>query len=105
METIENGMSGDCDDHTRLMISALNIIGAKTRMDHTEDHVYPELYCGDKKSFMNVQSAITDLFPQEDFSGLYYREENGNYWINLDYSAHHPGGPYVNNKAYAVVEF
>jgi hypothetical protein len=105
METIENGMAGDCDDHTILMISALNIIGAKTRMVLTEDHVYPELYCGDKKAFLKLQSAIIDLFPQENLSGLYYREENGNYWINLDYSAHHPGGPYVNNKAYAVVEF
>ncbi|HLO81846.1 MAG TPA: transglutaminase domain-containing protein [Chitinophagaceae bacterium] len=105
METIENGMAGDCDDHTILMISALNCIGAKTRMVLTEDHVYPELYCGDKKSFLRLQSAIIDLFPQENFSGLYYREENGEYWINLDYSAHHPGGPYVNNKAYAVVEF
>jgi hypothetical protein len=105
METIDNGMAGDCDDHTILMISALNTIGAKTRMVLTEDHVYPELYCGDKKAFMKMQSAIIDLFPQENFSGLYYREENGNYWINLDYSARHPGGPYVNNKAYAVVEF
>ncbi len=105
METIENGMAGDCDDHTILMISALNAIGAKTRMVLTEDHVYPELYCGDRKSFLRLQSAIIDLFPQENFSGLYYREENGAFWINLDYSAHHPGGPYVNNKAYAVVEF
>jgi Transglutaminase-like superfamily len=105
METIDNGLAGDCDDHTILMISALNTIGAKTRMVLTEDHVYPELYCGDKNSFLKLQSAIIELFPQENFSGLYYREENGNYWINLDYSAHHPGGPYINNKAYAVVEF
>jgi hypothetical protein len=45
------------------------------------------------------------LFPQENFNGLYYREESGQFWLNLDYSAHHPGGPYANNKAYAVVEF
>jgi hypothetical protein len=104
-ETIQNELAGDCDDHTILMISALNSIGAKTRMVLTEDHVYPELYCGDKASFLKMQSAIIDLFPQENFTGLYYREENGTYWINLDYSARHPGGPYVNNKAYAVVEF
>ena len=71
----------------------------------TENHVYPELFCGDKKKFMQIQEAITHLFSTENFSGLYYREENGNYWINLDYTAHHPGGPYVDNKAYAIVEF
>lgn len=104
-ETIENGLGGDCDDHTILMISALKAIGAKCRMVLTENHVYPELYCGDKKSFNSIQEAITHLFATESFTGLYYREENGDYWINLDYTAHHPGGPYVDNKAYAVVEF
>ncbi|MBX2923280.1 MAG: transglutaminase domain-containing protein [Chitinophagaceae bacterium] len=104
-ETIENGLGGDCDDHTILMISCMKAIGAKCRMVLTENHVYPELFCGDKKKFMQIQEAITHLFSTENFSGLYYREENGNYWINLDYTAHHPGGPYVDNKAYAIVEF
>lgn len=104
-ETIANDLAGDCDDHTILMISALNAIGAKTRMVLTEDHVYPELYCGNKEQFLKTQAAIKELFPQERISGLFYREENGKYWLNLDYSARHPGGPYANNKAYAVVEF
>ncbi len=105
METIANDMAGDCDDHTILMISALNAIGAKTRMVLTEDHVYPELYCGNKDQFLKTQAAIIELFPQEHINGLFYREENGAFWLNLDYSARHPGGPYVSNKAYAVVEF
>lgn len=104
-ETIENGLGGDCDDHTILMISTLRAIGARCRMVLTENHVYPELLCGDKKQFTQIQEAITHLFAAENFSGLFYREENGLYWINLDYTAHHPGGPYVDNKAYAVVEF
>lgn len=104
-ETIENGLGGDCDDHTILMISAMKAIGARCRMILTENHVYPELYCGDKKNFNKMQEAITHLFATEGFKGLYYREELGHYWINLDYTARHPGGPYVDNKAYAVVEF
>jgi hypothetical protein len=104
-ETIGNGLSGDCDDHTILMISSFKAIGAKTRMVLTVDHVYPELYCGNKESFLKIQDAIMELFPQENINGLYYREENGNYWLNLDYSARFPGGPYPNNKAYAVIEF
>ena len=104
-ETIEDGLGGDCDDHTILMISCMKAIGAKCRMVLTENHVYPELFCGDKKSFAELHEAITHLFSTENFTGLYYREEAGSYWINLDYTAHHPGGPYVDNKAYAVVEF
>lgn len=104
-ETIENGLGGDCDDHTILMISAMKAIGAKCRMVLTENHVYPELYCGDKKNFNEMQEAITHLFAAEHFSGLYFREESANYWINLDYTARYPGGPYVDNKAYAIVEF
>ena len=104
-ETIQDGLGGDCDDHTILMISCMKAIGAKCRMVLTINHVYPELYCGDKKSFTLFQEAITHLFSTENFTGLYYREENGGYWINLDYTARHPGGPYVDNKAYAVVEF
>jgi hypothetical protein len=104
-ETILAKLGGDCDDHTILMISAMRAIGAKCRMVLSTDHVYPELNCGDRKSFLKMQAAITELFADQPFSGLYYREENGQYWINLDYSASHPGGPYVDNKAYAVVEF
>lgn len=104
-ETIENGLGGDCDDHTILMISAMKAIGAKCRMVLTENHVYPELFCGDKKNFNEMQEAITHLFATENFSGLYFREESGNYWINLDYTARYPGGPYVDNKAFAIVEF
>jgi Transglutaminase-like superfamily len=104
-ETIENKLGGDCDDHTILMISAMKAIGAKCRMVLTVDHVYPELHCGNKESFLVMQNAIVNLFADQNFTGLYYREEGGQYWLNLDYSARHPGGPYADNKAYAVVEF
>lgn len=103
-ETIEDGLAGDCDDHTILMISALKAIGARCRMVLTVGHVYPELYCGDKESFTRFQDAVTNLFANQNFKGLFYREENGNYWINLDYTARHPGGPYVDDKAYVVME-
>jgi len=104
-ETIDAGLAGDCDDHTILMIAAMKSIGAKTRMVLSVDHVYPELYCGNKASFLKFQAAILHLYSQENLTGLYYREENGEYWLNLDYSARYPGGPYANNKAYSVVEF
>lgn len=103
-ETILNGMGGDCDDHTILMVSCLKAIGGHLRMVLTEGHLYPEMLCGDKKSFERMQQAIVYLFGNEAIDNMYYHEQNGQYWINLDYSAKYPGGPYVSEIAYAIIE-
>jgi transglutaminase-like putative cysteine protease len=103
-ETILNGMGGDCDDHSILMVSALKSIGARCRMVLTEGHLYPELYCGDAKSFGKYNAAILNLFSKEVKGNIYYHEYDGEYWINLDYSAEHPGGPYVSEKAFAIID-
>jgi hypothetical protein len=102
-ETILNGLGGDCDDHSVLMVSALKAIGVHSRMVLTEGHLYPELFCGDEKSFEKINTAIMTLFSKEVKGNIYYHEENGNYWLNLDYSARHPGGPYVSDKAFAII--
>jgi hypothetical protein len=103
-ETILNGLGGDCDDHTLLMVSALKAIGGHCRMVLTEGHLYPELLCGDKKSFERMQQAIIHLFGDEAIDNMYYHEQNGQYWINLDYTAKYPGGPYLSETAYAIIE-
>lgn len=103
-ETIQNGMGGDCDDHTILMVSCLKAIGGHCRMVLTEGHLYPELYCGDEKAFERMQQAIIHLFGDRNIDNIYYHETNGQYWINLDYTARYPGGPYLNEKAFAIIE-
>ena len=103
-ETILNGIGGDCDDHTILMVSALKAIGAHCRMVLTEGHLYPELFCGDQKSFERMQQAIVHLFGNQTVDNIYYHEQNGQYWINLDYTARYPGGPYLHEIAYAIIE-
>jgi hypothetical protein len=102
-ETILNGLGGDCDDHTILMVSALKAIGVHARMVLSEGHLYPELFCGDEKNFEKINTAIMSLFSKEVRGNIYYHEENGEYWLNLDYSARHPGGPYVSDKAFAII--
>ncbi len=103
-ETILNGLGGDCDDHTLLMVSCLKAIGGHVRMVLTEGHLYPELLAGDEKSFERMQQAIVHLFGNEAIDNMYYHEQDGQYWINLDYSAKYPGGPYVSEIAYAIIE-
>jgi hypothetical protein len=103
-ETIANGLGGDCDDHSILMASALMSIGAKCRLVIIEGHMYPELYAGKRLEFDIMQQAIVQLFKNEKISELHYHEHNGEYWINLDYSARHPGGPYLNDRLRLMIE-
>jgi hypothetical protein len=103
-ETILNGLGGDCDDHSILMATALKSIGARTRIVLIEGHAYPELYCGDRKSFQTMQQAIIHLFKNQTIKEFHFHENKGEYWINLDYTARHPGGPYMNNQVYATIE-
>lgn len=104
METIENGLGGDCDDHSILMASCLESIGARCRIVLIQGHAYPELFCGDKKGFELAQEAIIKIFKEYKIREFHYHENNGYYWLNLDYTAKHPGGPYLNNKVYALIE-
>ncbi|MBP1651117.1 MAG: transglutaminase domain protein [Bacteroidetes bacterium] len=103
-ETIQNGMGGDCDDHSILMVSCLQSIGARCRIVLIQGHAYPELYCGNKEDFEVMKQAIITLFPHPSIKEVHYHEMKGEYWINLDYSARHPGGPYLNDKVYALIE-
>lgn len=102
-ETILNGMGGDCDDHSILMASALMSIGATCRLVVIEGHMYPELYVGDEKDFDIMQQAIVQLFDDEKIDKIYYHENKGQYWINLDYTGRYPGAPYMNDKVILLI--
>lgn len=104
-ETILNGLGGDCDDHAILMASCMRAIGGMTRIVIIKGHAYPELYCGDKKDFEEMKSAVVQLFNDPPVTQIYFHEYEGEYWINLDYSALYPGGPYLNNDVLAVVNW
>lgn len=103
-ETILNGMGGDCDDHSILMGACMEAIGARIRLVIVKNHMYPELYVGDKKEFALLQKAIQQLFAEEHIRQFNYHESNGVYWINLDYTARYPGGRYMNNDVYMVIQ-
>lgn len=104
-ETILNGLGGDCDDHAILMASCMRSIGGMTRIVIIKGHAYPELFCGDKKDFEEMKSAIVQLFNDPPVKQIYFHEYDGQYWINLDYTAMHPGGPYLNNEVLAVIDW
>jgi len=94
-------LAGDCDDHSVLMVSCIKAIGGTTRLIHTKGHIYPELYIGTRKDLDHINYVIKKvLFPKESKNKTihYHIDERGKIWLNLDYTAHYPGGPFMNEE-------
>jgi heme/copper-type cytochrome/quinol oxidase subunit 4 len=95
-------LSGDCDDHSIFMSACIKSIGGIPRLIHTKGHIYPEIYIGDKKSDLEAINYLIkkELFPQESKGQVlhYHIDERGKIWLNLDYTAHYPGGPFMNEE-------
>lgn len=100
-------LSGDCDDHSIFMIACLKAIGAKARFIHTNKHMYPELFIGDLAALNHVNYLIRNtLFPFESagFDLYYHTDEEGNHWINMDYTGKYPGAKFMDNAVLGVLE-
>lgn len=94
-------LSGDCDDHSIFMTACIKSIGGTTRLIHTKGHIYPELFIGSKNDLEQINYAIkNDLFPLESKNQPihYHIDERGHIWLNLDYTAKYPGGPFMNEE-------
>lgn len=92
-------LSGDCDDHSILMAACIRSIGGTPRLIHTEGHIYPEILIGSKKDFEAINYLIKEeLFVKESKGKaiFYHIDERDQIWLNLDYTAHYPGGPFMN---------
>jgi hypothetical protein len=92
-------LSGDCDDHSILMAACIKSIGGTPRLIHTDGHIYPEILIGNRKDFERVNYIIQEvLFKDEaQYQALHYHiDEYHQIWLNLDYTAHYPGGPFMN---------
>lgn len=107
-ETITNSsngkFTGDCDDHAILMAACVQAVGAKARIvcsrENGKGHAYPEVFLGSRQNAETTNYLIGKLFPQyrgkRDFN--YHVDDNGDYWLNLDYSDPYPGGEFIQNK-------
>lgn len=103
-ETIKNEkngkFTGDCDDHAILMAACMESVGADARIVLTQTHAYPELKLGDRQNAEQAFYWIRKLFPSAQKAKLYYHTDSeGNYWLNMDYTAKHPGGKFLDKNA------
>lgn len=90
--------SGDCDDHSILMAAAVRSIGGTPRLIHTKGHIYPEILIGSLIDLEKVNYLIKNvLFVKEsDRKKIHYHiDDRGQIWMNLDYTATYPGGPFL----------
>ncbi|MBE8724705.1 transglutaminase [Flavobacterium hungaricum] len=90
--------SGDCDDHSILMAAAIRSIGGTPRLIHTKGHIYPEILIGSMIDLEKVNYLIKNVLFVKESSGKkihYHIDERGQVWMNLDYTATYPGGPFM----------
>ncbi len=93
--------SGDCDDHAILMAALIRSIGGTPRLIHTKGHIYPEMLIGNKKDLETAIYLIKDVLFVRESKGKqihYHIDERGNIWLNLDYTAKYPGGPFMSEE-------
>ena len=94
-------LSGNCDDHAVLMAACVKSIGGTPRIIHTDGHMYPEILIGKKSDLENINYLIKKvLFVSEskNKSLHYHLDERGQVWLNLDYTAPYPGGPFMHEE-------
>lgn len=94
-------LSGDCDDHSILMAACIRSIGGVPRLIHTKGHIYPEILIGNRKDLEAANYLIKKvLFPKESKNqNLHYHvDERGQIWLNMDYTAKYPGGPFMHEE-------
>ncbi|MFV5686577.1 transglutaminase [Flavobacterium sp. GB2R13] len=93
--------SGDCDDHSILMAACVRAIGGTPRLIHTKGHIYPEILIGSQKDLEKVNFLIKNILfvSESNQKQLHYHiDERGQIWMNLDYTATYPGGPFLSEE-------
>lgn len=103
-ESIHNNLSGDCDDYAVLMASCMLAIGFEPSIitayrGDGSGHAYAEV-CISQFNENDILKVVKSRFPQYTISSLHTSNHDGKKWLNLDWQAGYPGGPYwsSNNK-------
>lgn len=93
--------SGDCDDHAILMAACVRSVGGTPRLIHTGGHIYPEVLIGNKTDLEAINYLVKEVLFKEESKGKelhYHIDERGQIWLNLDYTATYPGGPFMSEE-------
>ncbi len=90
---------GDCDDFAIFIASLIEAIGGSTRIvlatNETSGHAYCEVFLAKTETDVRAlcQAIVQLSGPGRPYSFHYHKAKDG-CWLNLDWSAEYPGGPY-----------
>lgn len=99
--SINNNLSGDCDDFAILIAALIESIGGETRVSFAYNneggHAFTEvLATNSKEDMQSVVDKINYLYGTGSFRIHYSNDQKGRCWLNLDWfgEPQHPGGQY-----------
>ena len=99
--------AGDCDDFAILMSSLIENIGVSTRIILAHGpfggHAYAEVYLGKLDDEDHKVERILNWIRNEYNTGevrTHIDMNTGDVWLNLDWSAEHPGGPFFEAESH-----
>jgi len=90
------------------MSALIRAIGGTPRIIHTGGHLYPEMLIGNKSDLENINYIIKEVLFKEESRGKevhYHIDERGQIWLNLDYTAKYPGGPFMSEEILGALTF
>lgn len=93
--TLSNNLTGDCDDFAVVICSMILSVGGEARINYAfgdkDAHAFSEVNIGN----IDVSEYIGKRYPNSGINGSWTRTDAaGNKWLNLDWFADQPGGPY-----------
>lgn len=98
-ESINGSLYGDCDDYAVLMASLILAVGGDASVTlgfgQAGGHAWAEV---DTRTFENsdesyIKSVVQKRFPNYPIE-INIRQDDSHKWLNLDWQAAYPGGPY-----------
>ena len=98
-ESINNGLVGDCDDFAITIAALIEAIGGASRVlvayGPEDAHAYAEVFVGEESLEYLAGKYQEVIWSRHD--------GQGGAWLNLDWSARHPGGPYFERESLIIV--
>lgn len=99
-ESITNGTNGDCDDYAVLLASMVVAIGGEARIsyvyDYNSGHAFTEVLVGPDASINSACHEYLSARYGAEYLPGFRQDENGQYWMNLDWFSDYPAGEYFN---------
>jgi hypothetical protein len=108
--SISNNFNGDCDDFAVLMCSSILAIGGEARINYaynrTSGHAFTEVNIGNT-NLKQIKDYLQIRYKTDFAINGRTNKKTGNFWLNLDWQASYPGGPYfdyVEGTTYYIIQ-